>query len=326
MKIVDKTPLVNEKGELGFVERIQGMLKFGFNWPNELAAQGVIVTFFERQLAKGYTLIRNMTLGQSGIMIPIILLGPTGIQVIQVTYLKGRYQAKGESWNIESGNDYKPAPINLIQRTSHMARALQKYIERQGVKVPVNIEPVLVAGDPGLHIESERPAIKVMMIDGIKPFVSGLATARPVMTPEIAYDLTEHILNPRPPKKEQPAAPPPAPEPEPPALWEQQWGAQSQQPEDSRARAIFDASQEAKPFNPSDFDFAMTDEAETMSPPVSRETSPAQPLPRPKQKGQHILGMTVPQLAIIAALGLCLICILVAAFAYLMGYIPNIPI
>jgi hypothetical protein len=320
MKIVDKTPLVNEKGELGLVERIQGMLKFGFNWPNELAVQRVIVTFFERQLAKGYTLIRNLTLGESGIMIPIILLGPTGIQVIQVTYLKGRYQAKGESWNIESGNDYKPAPINLIQRTSHMARALQKYIERQGVKVPVNIDPVLIAGDPGLHIESERPAIKVMMIDGIKPFVSGLATARPVMSPETAFDLTEHILNPRPPKREPVA--PPASEPEPPALWEQQgWG----EPQQQEASPTFDASQEAKPFNPADFDFAMTDEAEAMHP-VSRETSPAQPLPRSRQKGQRILGMTVPQLAIIAALGLSLICILVLAFAYVMGYIPNIPL
>ena len=209
MKIVDKTPLVNEKGELGFVERIQGMLKFGFNWPNELAAQGVIIAFFERQLGKGYTLIRNLTLGESGIMIPIVLLGPTGIQVIQVTYLRGRYQAKGDSWNIESGNDYKPAPINLIQRTSRMARALQAYIERQGVKIPVEIDAVLIAGDAGLHIESERPAIKVMMIDGIKPFVSGLSTAPPVMSPEAVFDMTEHVLNPRPPKKEPvaPAAP-----------------------------------------------------------------------------------------------------------------------
>lgn len=63
MKIIDKTPLVNEKGELGVRQRFQGMLKFGFNWPTELEAQKAIVTFFDRQLEKGYTLIRNMTLG-----------------------------------------------------------------------------------------------------------------------------------------------------------------------------------------------------------------------------------------------------------------------
>lgn len=318
MKIIDKTPLVNEKGELGFVEQIQGMFKYGFNWSNELAAQKAIVTFFDRQLTKGYTLIRNMTLGESGIMIPIILLGPTGIQVIEVTYLKGRYQAKGSSWNVEAGNDYKPAPINLIQRTMSMAKALQKYIEKQGVKLPADIEPVLIAGDPGLQIESERPAIKVMMIDGIRSFVSTLASSRPVMSAESAFDFTERILNPRPPKKE-PVAPPPAPEPEPLAPWEQQF----EQPQEvSRARAIFDDSRDAKPFDPADFDFAMSEDAPVDVQPSPRVPSSIEkPAPRQQPTNNRIFGMTYVQIAIVAALGLCLLCTLVAAFVVVMGYI-----
>ena len=64
MKIIDKTPLLDEKGELGIMQRVQGMLKFGFGWPNELEAQKAIITFFDRQLEKGYTLIRNMTSGR----------------------------------------------------------------------------------------------------------------------------------------------------------------------------------------------------------------------------------------------------------------------
>src|SRR5512135_294163 len=210
MKIIDKTPLVDEKGQLGFTQRFQGMFKYGFNWPNELEAQKAIISFFDRQLEKGYTLIRNMTLGASGITVPLILLGPTGIYVIHVTYLRGRYEAKGNSWNEESGSGYKPAPVNLIQRTARMATAVKVFIERQGVKLPVDPEPVLIAGDPGLHIESVRPAIKVMMIDGIKPFVAGLATARPVISADAARDLAERIVNPRSPKKEAPASPVPA--------------------------------------------------------------------------------------------------------------------
>src|SRR5512139_3604331 len=211
MKIIDKTPLLDEKGELGILQRIQGMLQFGFNWPNELDAQKAIINFFDRQLEKGYTLIRNMTLGASGITVPLILLGPTGIYVIHVTYLRGRYEARGSSWNEASGNGYKPASVNLIQRTARMANAVKAFIERQGIKLPVEIEPVLIAGNPGLHIESVRPAIKVMMIDGIKPFAAGLATGRPVMSIDAVHDLTDRIINPRPPKKEAPAAPAPAP-------------------------------------------------------------------------------------------------------------------
>jgi len=319
MKIIDKTPLLDEKGELGFVQRVQGMLQFGFNWPKELEAQKAIIAYFGRQLEKGYTLIRNMPLGESGIIVPMILLGPTGIYVIEVSYLRGRYEARGESWNVESGNQYKPAPVNLIQRTVRMARALQAYIERQGVKIPVAIEPVLIAGDPGLHIESVRPAIKVMMIDGIKPFVSGLTAGKPTLRADLALDYTERILNPR--MKSEPVAPPPEPEPEPatPAAWEQNWYEEpvQQQPEVSRARAIFDASAEAQPFNPNDFDFALdeNDASAQAIPPVKHEASPAKPIRQAKPKQELVLGMTPVQLAIIAALALALICVLVA-FAY----------
>lgn len=310
MKIIDKTPFLDEKGNLSFIQRVQGMLQFGFNWPNQLQAQKAIITYFDRQLEKGYTLIRNYTLGQSGIMVPIILLGPTGIYVIHIAHERGRYEVKGDSWNAASGETYKPAPVNIIQRTMRMANAVKAFIERQGVKIPVPIEPVLIAGDPGLHIESVRPAIKVMMIDGIKSYVSGLATGRPVLGTEMIYELTERIVNPRPPKKESPvpATPKlPADEYDPP------------QQEVSRARAIFDASQEAKPFDPSDFDFVMDDsqpvdmdvapESTNMS--SIQESSPAQPLSRPTPRSSRILGMTPVQLGIIAALGLAFLCLMV---------------
>lgn len=309
MKIIDKTPLLNEKGELGLVQRAQGMLKYGFGWPAELEAQKAIITFFDRQLEKGYTLIRNMTLGASNITVPLILLGPTGIYVIHVSYLRGRYEAHANNWNEASGDGYKPASVNLIERTARMARAVKAFIERQGVKVPVDPEPVLIAGNPGLHVESVRPAIKVIMIDGVKSFASNLASAKPVLSPEAVHEFTERLVNPRPAKKG-------------PALAQSATSSVKTQPppkEVSRARAIFDAAEEAKPFNPADFDFAMLDEEpalDALASPSIQETSPAQPLPPAKPQSQRVLGMTRPQLALVAALTLALVCIL-AIFAYL---------
>jgi hypothetical protein len=309
MKIIDKTPLLDEKGELGIRQRLQGMLQFGFNWPNELQAQKAMINFFDSQLERGYTLIRNMTLGQSGITIPMILLGPAGIFAINVTHLRGHYEAKGGSWNVQSGEGYKPAGVNLIQITSRMARALVVFIERQGVKLPVSIEPVLIAAEPGLHIESVGSAVRVMMMDGIKPFVSGLATGRPVLSAEAVHEFTERILNPRLAKEEpvtvKAAQPRVASQQDAPA-----------EEEVSRARAIFNASENLKPFDPADFDFAMTDdESPVGTMPAALEGSSSAP-PLQQTKRQRVLGMTPLQLAVIAALVLALVCILVG-FAYL---------
>jgi hypothetical protein len=319
MKIIDKTPLLNEKGELGPLQRVQGMFKYGFNWPNELEAQKAIITFFDRQLEKGYTLIRNVPLGASGIVVPIILLGPTGIHVIYVTYLRGRYEARANSWNEESGNGYKPASVNLIEVTTRMAKAVKAFIERQGVKLPIEIEPVLIGANPGLHIESVRPAIKVIMIDGVKSFVSGLATSRPILKAEAVHEFTERIVNPRSPKKDAPAT--------------QQLASQAvptqpppQEGEISRARAIFSASEENKPFDPADFDFAMVDEEaalKALTPTASVvETSPAQPVSVPAPPRRRFFGMSPFQAIIVALLGAAVLCCL-AAFASLIFFGPT---
>src|SRR5690349_2313197 len=311
MKIIDKTPLVNENGELSVPQRVQGMLKFGFNWPMELQAQKAIVTFFDRQLEKGYTLIRNMTLGASGITVPIILLGPAGIYVIHVTYLRGRYEARGNAWNEESGNTFQPASTNLIQQTTRMAAAVKAFIERQGVKLPVPIEPVLIAANPGLHVESVKPAVRVLMIDGIKSFVTGLSTSGRVLSAEAVHEFTERLVNPRPVRKGTAGSPAAMPR----AAWEEEKTQPPPGQQVSRARAIFDASEEVKPFDPADFDFAMVEEDVDMDP-SQASTNTDGSLPSPARGRKRFLGMTPGQLGIIAALAIIFL-ILLAVFGYL---------
>ena len=336
MKITDKTPLVDEKGNLGFMQRVQGMLEYGFNWPRELEAQKTIVKFFERELGKNYNLIRNITLGQSGIMIPMILIGSTGIYVIEVTHLRGRYEANGETWNVEAGESYKPAPVNLIKETMRKARALEAFITRQGVRLPMDIEPVIIAADPGLHIQSSSPAIKVMMVDGIRAFVSGLASGvgGAILSSMQINDFTDRILSPRPKMEAPPPELEPEPEPDPAARWQETYEQPEQsfqlsepapffqQEEPSRAGAIFDAQpqEDLFSFNPNDIGFALGNENEVLDiPPVVRNESESvyddQPVRRAPPKQQLIMGMTTVQLAIVGALALALVCIL-AIFAY----------
>jgi len=333
MKITDKTPLLDEKGNLGFTQRVQGMLEYGFTWPRELEAQKTIIRFFERELGKNYNLIRNMTLGQSGIMIPMILIGSTGIYVIEVTHLRGRYEASGEDWNVEAGDSYKPAPVNLIKETMRKARALDAFITRQGVRLPLEIEPVIIAADPGLHIQSSNPAIRVMMVDGIRTFIAGLASGAggAILNSMQINDFTDRILNPRP-KMDAPP-PEPEPEPDPAARWQETYEpAQSfqlsepapffQQEEPSRASAIFDAQPQNDlfSFNPNDIGFALGNENEMLDipPVVHAEPESAYDQPRRKEvpKPQLIMGMTTMQLAVLGFLALALICILVI-FAYI---------
>ncbi|MFN8387360.1 MAG: hypothetical protein U0X92_13190 [Anaerolineales bacterium] len=57
----------------------------------ELKARQTISDYFRTQPRKGY-LIRNQALGQSGIVIPMILIGTAGVFAINITPLARRVQ------------------------------------------------------------------------------------------------------------------------------------------------------------------------------------------------------------------------------------------
>ena len=305
MKLIDQTPLQDEKGEIGILQRVQGTLKYGLSWYPELEAQKFALGMLERGLAKGYTVIRNITLGASGIVIPLAIVGPAGIFVAYVTHLRGQYQAKGDSWGTLSGESFKPAAVNLLTRTERFARALQAFIERQGVDLPKPVEPILLTANPGMHVQSLRPIVRVVMVDALERWASSLGKLAPVYTVESAYELADRIVNPRPPKKpdEGETAPPPP---------EIETAMQDEgESELSRAGAIFRAADEVEAIDPGELEFAFEEHSALEDSPGIIETSPAMPVPDQSGVKKRYFGMTVPQMALLGGMFLVEICVLV---------------
>lgn len=310
MKVIDKTPLQNEKGEVGVLERLQGTLKYGFSWYPELEAQKQIVAQLDRALEKGFVLIRNLTLPGSEIVEPLILVGPPGVYIIYVSHLSGFYEAKGDQWNTVNNGRSQPAPVNLMSRVARLARVMQVYLQRQGIDLPSPVEPVLIAANPGMHIESLRPVVRVVLSDAVKQFAASLIQSRPLLRPEFVYDLSDRIVEPRSKASPQPAAAAPAAAASPPQA---EPSDASQSP--SRAQAIFHATEQAQPFNPSDLSFAFDESASQSSggvPANLQEPNPSQPLPQ-KSAAR---GMSMSQIAVLGIMLLVECCVL-AGFAYL---------
>lgn len=312
MKIIDKTPLQDEKGDISFTARIQGTLKYGFNWYAELEAQKTVIAQLDRALEKGFVLIRNFTLPNSEIVIPIILVGTGGIYVIYVTNEKGFFEAKGDQWNTVSNGKSQPARINFLSRVVQLSRAFQKYLEIQKFNLPAPVEPVLIASDPGAQIDSTRPVARVVRSDAIKQFSASLLQARPLMSSAVVYDLADQIIDPSLRREASPAA---AASPK---------GESAERPV-SRAQAIFNASDSSESFDPNDLGFAFEEGITPVSlqavPQNLREPNPARPLPASKPipaKGK-ILGMTNTQAALLAGMFMIECCLLIgfAAIFYL---------
>ena len=184
MKVLDYSPIPFETGNTSFQDRLRGIMQFGFSWIPEMKSQEVVQTMLGRLLDDSFTLIRNLALPGAEITVPLILVGPHGLNVMYNSYLRGVYRAKEEDWGIMDtrARGFKPAKPNLIIRTKLMARAVETYLNDAGFKV--ENESVLVFTHPGVHVDTQRPAVRVLLFDALERFGARLSQSRRVLAPE----------------------------------------------------------------------------------------------------------------------------------------------
>lgn len=193
MKVIDQTPFRSESGEINLVNRVQGMLKFGASWYGRIQAQDAVAAILGKHLGNQFTLLQNVILPETDIDLPMILLGPPGVLLINSLSEKGIYVARDGEWGTIVDDRFAPERINQVKRTKSMAQVLQIFLERLGHRGFV-VEPVMMSSDPALHIDSTRPAIRVVMSDALSRFAISLSQARGIFTGSMVSDLEQAIL------------------------------------------------------------------------------------------------------------------------------------
>lgn len=207
MKLIDQTPLYNEKGEITFMDRAKAMMQFGKSWLAEMEAQKSILPTFEKLLDKQYTLLRNVTPPELEAPIPFILVGPTGIFVLYVTPILGMFRAKGDQWGTIAGSAFRLEKINLMTRAERMARAVQLALQRQGFSELITVEPILLFTNPSVHVDSLRPIVRIVLRDALERFIISISQARVVLSPDMVFNVVNLIMNPPAPREETPSSP-----------------------------------------------------------------------------------------------------------------------
>lgn len=203
MKILDRTPYRTESGEINIIGRVRGSLQFGLSWYARLQAQDTVITIMDKVLKEGFVLVRNATLPDTEITLPLVLIAPQGVFLISVTHERGVYRAKDDEWGTVVGEKFVPAAINQVQRTLKLGRVLQVYLDRNGFKdLSLVVDPILMSADPGTHIDSTRPAVRIIMSDALERFAISLSQGRATLNANTIFKITKMILEGPTPKEE----------------------------------------------------------------------------------------------------------------------------
>jgi hypothetical protein len=307
MKHINKTPYRSESGEINLINRVQGMLKYGMSWYNRVKVQDEIAGILGRQLGGQFILFQNITLPETDIDLPLVLVGPPGVYLINAVHERGVYMAREDEWGTLTGETFVPARINQVKRAMTMAKVLQVYFDRLGQK-GFQVEPIVMSSDPGLHIDSTRPAVRIVMSDAIDRFALSLIQARPVFDMNMVAELERVILTG---KSRQAASPEGAHEP-------------------AQAGAVFlpeEGGSGELEFSFSDGTEGAASEAQSPSGAASfpnEMPGAARPKKAKKPKRKKIMGLTPVQLGIVIVLLLCWLCgllIIAGYYFYSIGWI-----
>lgn len=173
MHILDRSVYKIEDGKISLIDRIRGTLQFGSSWYKDLQAETQAIDQFERILDNRYTFIRGLSLPGSGVAIPAILIGPTGIWVLHISGMRGVYRAKDDTWMAMEGGKFRPAKPNLINRIQLMTRAVDAHLRKEGLEPP-EIRPVMIFTDAGQHVDSVNPVVRIVLSDALERFLASI--------------------------------------------------------------------------------------------------------------------------------------------------------
>lgn len=199
MKIIERSPIRGTVGPISLLDRVKGIWLYGLSWYQDLAAQYPLAAHLGRLLDNSYTLIHNVFLPTLALPISCVLIGPTGIHIFYTSNLKGIYRARGEHWAVLDSRQrrYIPYRPNLLRRVASMNRAIQVYLASMDIVMEV-VRPVLFFANPGIHIESIEPEVRLLQIDGIDRFVASLLLEEHALGPEHVQRIAELLTVSRP--------------------------------------------------------------------------------------------------------------------------------
>ena len=300
MIIIDKTPHRSENGAISPIGLIQGTLKYGLTWQSRLKAQDAVIAIIEKQLDSNFALLRNITLPNTDIMLPMVLIGPSGISLINVLHERGVYKARDDQWGTMIGDKFMPARTNQLARTTTFGRVLQVYLDRQGFKGQVVVDSILMAADPGMQIESTRPSARVVMSDAIERFSASLSHARQMIDARLGKEVVRALLVGTSDESED--------EPEEEAI---------QEDTSSSSYDTFsfnDQENEPEPIE--------TEAPRAQSQPNDKQSAQDQAPAKPQKSGRKKkgpLGLTTGQLTIVGVFGFVTVCFIIAGVIFILN-------
>jgi len=201
MRTIDLSKFQDEAGSSNIIKTIQGLLSYGWSWQQNRKSQEELAEILETVLENDCVLLLDVNIPKVNRPIPIVLVTPAMLLVINPKSQHGFFRAEGKRWE-ELGRDdeYRLAQDNLIRETWLYQKTVEGYLKQHSFSAPTD-RGVMIFVSPETVVESIRPRVRVIQADGIRNFARELAISKPVFSDMDFRTVVKLLTEPRLPDK-----------------------------------------------------------------------------------------------------------------------------
>lgn len=183
MNVIERSEFRAQDGSISIEQRLQATLRFGLSWYADMQGQDFVTQRLRRSLGKDHILIRNLTLPGTTTVLPLILLGPQGVQVLLATSVRGVFRADETEWLKfdATARIFRRSQPNLSVEVTAQAHALFEFLKDRGYTLP-DVEAVLMFTNPRTHVDLAQPSIRIVLADAIDHFAANLLQFPEIMS------------------------------------------------------------------------------------------------------------------------------------------------
>ena len=203
MRTIDLSKFQTESGIASIFTTLRGIFSYGWYWQQSRKNQEELVEILETVLGNDCVLLRDVNIPHVGRPIPVVLLTPASLLVINPKSQQGFFRAEGKRWE-ELGRDdqYRLAAKNMIRETWLYQKTIEGYLKQHNFTAPAE-RGVMIFVSPETHVETIRPRVRVIQADGIKNFARELAISKPIFSDRDSRSVIKLLSDPRLPVKEK---------------------------------------------------------------------------------------------------------------------------
>jgi hypothetical protein len=142
-----------------------------------------VADVIKRALNGGWSLFRNVTIpGQKSGDMDAVLVGPTGVWILEIKTLSGKFKNIGEMWQCLNGKKWEQLKRNPSVQARKNALRLKNLF--QADHVSLFVKPAVIWANPESPLEVENPTVAVWKLDRLEEELGNIQEGKEISEPD----------------------------------------------------------------------------------------------------------------------------------------------